>query len=53
MIEFQYLGGPILSACLTDGDKKIELKPGFYMEHDEDVRAVVVEFDRYFNYYKV
>ncbi|CAD6260447.1 unnamed protein product [Miscanthus lutarioriparius] len=44
---FQYLGGP------TDGDKKIELKPGFYMEHDEDVGAVVVGFDRYFNYYKV
>lgn len=74
----------------TDGDKKIELKPGLYMEHDEDVRmiflhvlggggwgggwhavrsrptkwhafggfvlqvgAVVVGFDRYFNYYKV
>uniref|UniRef100_A0A0D9W6K5 phosphoglycolate phosphatase n=1 Tax=Leersia perrieri TaxID=77586 RepID=A0A0D9W6K5_9ORYZ len=44
---FQYLGGP------SDGDKKIELKPGFYMEHDKDVGAVVVGFDRYFNYYKV
>uniref|UniRef100_A0A0D3FXC6 phosphoglycolate phosphatase n=2 Tax=Oryza TaxID=4527 RepID=A0A0D3FXC6_9ORYZ len=51
---FQYLGGP------SDGDKKIELKPGFYMEHDKDVTtiptlvgAVVVGFDRYFNYYKV
>ncbi|XP_062226025.1 phosphoglycolate phosphatase 1A, chloroplastic-like [Phragmites australis] len=44
---FQYLGGP------TDGDKKIELKPGYYMEHDKDVGAVVVGFDRYFNYYKV
>ncbi|KAF7847280.1 hypothetical protein BT93_L3126 [Corymbia citriodora subsp. variegata] len=43
----QYLGGP------EDGGKKIELKPGFYMEHDEDVGAVVVGFDRYFNYYKV
>jgi hypothetical protein len=21
----------------TDGDKKIELKPGYYMEHDKDV----------------
>uniref|UniRef100_A0A0E0KS68 phosphoglycolate phosphatase n=1 Tax=Oryza punctata TaxID=4537 RepID=A0A0E0KS68_ORYPU len=44
---FQHLGGP------SDGDKKIELKPGFYMEHDKDVGAVVVGFDRYFNYYKV
>ncbi|XP_072092232.1 phosphoglycolate phosphatase 1A, chloroplastic isoform X1 [Arachis hypogaea] len=44
---FQYLGGP------EDGDKKIELKPGFLMEHDHDVGAVVVGFDRYFNYYKI
>ncbi|KAG4211466.1 hypothetical protein ERO13_A02G108400v2 [Gossypium hirsutum] len=44
---FQYLGGP------EDGGKKIELKPGFLMEHDKDVGAVVVGFDRYFNYYKV
>ncbi|CAO2837480.1 unnamed protein product [Amaranthus hypochondriacus] len=44
---FQYLGGP------EDGDKKIELKPGFLMEHDKSVGAVVVGFDRYFNYYKV
>ncbi|PWA50255.1 haloacid dehalogenase-like hydrolase (HAD) superfamily protein [Artemisia annua] len=44
---FSYLGGP------EDGGKKIELKPGFYMEHDENVGAVVVGFDRYFNYYKV
>ncbi|KAF9674530.1 hypothetical protein SADUNF_Sadunf10G0136700 [Salix dunnii] len=28
---FQYLGGP------DDGGKKIELKPGFLMEHDKDV----------------
>ncbi|KAK3020500.1 hypothetical protein RJ639_045442 [Escallonia herrerae] len=44
---FHYLGGP------EDGGKKIELKPGFLMEHDENVGAVVVGFDRYFNYYKV
>ncbi|OAY84879.1 Phosphoglycolate phosphatase 1B, chloroplastic [Ananas comosus] len=44
---FQYLGGP------EDGDKKIELKPGFLMEHDESVGAVVVGFDRYVNYYKI
>ncbi|CAH9051481.1 unnamed protein product [Cuscuta europaea] len=44
---FQYLGGP------ADGGKKIELKPGFVMEHDENVGAVVVGFDRNFNYFKV
>ncbi|KAB1203441.1 Phosphoglycolate phosphatase 1B, chloroplastic [Morella rubra] len=44
---FQFLGGP------EDGGKKIELKPGFLMEHDKDVGAVVVGFDRYFNYYKI
>ncbi|KAL8517889.1 hypothetical protein ACS0TY_009269 [Phlomoides rotata] len=43
----QYLGGP------EDGEKKIELKPGYMMEHDENVGAVVVGFDRYFNYYKI
>lgn len=44
---FQYLGGP------EDGGKKIELKPGYLMEHDENVGAVVVGFDRNFNYYKI
>ncbi|PIA25841.1 hypothetical protein AQUCO_10800057v1 [Aquilegia coerulea] len=43
----QYLGGP------DDGGKNIELKPGYLMEHDESVGAVVVGFDRYFNYYKI
>ncbi|GLJ21963.1 hypothetical protein SUGI_0411340 [Cryptomeria japonica] len=43
---FNYLGGP------EDGNKRIELKPGFLMEHDENVGAVVVGFDRYVNYYK-
>ncbi|MCD7460201.1 Phosphoglycolate phosphatase 1A, chloroplastic [Datura stramonium] len=43
----QYLGGP------EDGDKKIELKPGYMMEQDKNVGAVVVGFDRYFNYHKI
>ncbi|XP_022987474.1 phosphoglycolate phosphatase 1B, chloroplastic-like [Cucurbita maxima] len=50
---YRYLGGP------DDGGKKIDLKPGFLMEHPFSypnltrVGAVVVGFDRYFNYYKV
>lgn len=44
---FQYLGGP------EDGKKSIELKPGYFMEHDGNVGAVVVGFDRYVNYYKL
>ncbi|KAK9163859.1 hypothetical protein Syun_004761 [Stephania yunnanensis] len=42
---FQYLGGP------EDGRKKIELKPGFLMEHDESVSAdlSIVDLDVPFN----
>eukprot|EP00882_Tetradesmus_deserticola_P028481 GHRQ01031733.1.p1 GENE.GHRQ01031733.1~~GHRQ01031733.1.p1 ORF type:complete len:378 (+),score=137.25 GHRQ01031733.1:85-1218(+) len=43
----QHLGGP------GDADKVVALKKGEYMEHDEDVGAVVVGFDRYINYYKI
>eukprot|EP00270_Netrium_digitus_P014937 TRINITY_DN515_c0_g1_i1.p1 TRINITY_DN515_c0_g1~~TRINITY_DN515_c0_g1_i1.p1 ORF type:complete len:420 (+),score=93.60 TRINITY_DN515_c0_g1_i1:23-1261(+) len=43
----QHIGGP------EDGKKAIDLAPGHYMEHDEDVGAVVVGFDRYINYYKL
>ncbi|CAM6065966.1 unnamed protein product [Sphagnum tenellum] len=42
-----YIGGP------EDGDKKIDLAPGRFMEHDQDVGAVVVGFDRNINYYKL
>nr|ABK24589.1 unknown [Picea sitchensis] len=44
---FKYLGGP------DDGDRRIELKPGFLLEQDKEVGAVVVGFDRYVNYYKI
>ncbi|KAJ8557512.1 hypothetical protein K7X08_003137 [Anisodus acutangulus] len=47
LAAIQHLGGP------EDGDKKIELKPGYMMEQDKNVGAVVVGFDRYFNYHKI
>jgi hypothetical protein len=47
LVGVPHIGGP------ADGDKKIDLSPGNYMEHDKDVGAVVVGFDRYFNYYKI
>ena len=43
----KHLGGP------SDADKKINLSPGEFMEHDHDVGAVVVGFDRNINYYKI
>ncbi|KAI3431665.1 hypothetical protein D9Q98_004712 [Chlorella vulgaris] len=42
-----HIGGP------ADGDKKVELTPGMLLEHDHDVGAVVVGFDRNINYYKI
>ena len=47
LVGIPHLGGP------ADADQKIDLKPGFYLPHDTDVGAVVVGFDRHFNYYKI
>ncbi|KAF2907570.1 phosphoglycolate phosphatase 1A, chloroplastic isoform X2 [Oryza sativa Japonica Group] len=44
---FQYLGGP------SDGDKKIELKPGFYMEHDKDVTTIPTSTRHLFHMYRM
>eukprot|EP00798_Chlamydomonas_sp_ICE-L_P008759 gene8758-33623_t len=43
----KHLGGP------QDADRQVNLKPGEFMEHDKDVGAVVVGFDRNINYYKM
>merc|ERR1712087_996342 len=42
-----HIGGP------ADAGKGIELAPGQLLEHDKDVSAVIVGFDRYINYYKL
>ena len=47
LVGIRHIGGP------ADGDKRISLKAGEFMEHDHDVGAVVVGFDRYINYYKL
>jgi phosphoglycolate/pyridoxal phosphate phosphatase family enzyme len=47
LIGVPHIGGP------SDGEKKVELKPGFALDHDHDVGAVVVGFDRHINYYKI
>lgn len=47
LVNIPHLGGP------ADADKKVKLKAGEYMEHDHEVGAVVVGFDRHINYYKI
>lgn len=47
LASIPHLGGP------ADVDSKINLGKGVYMEHDHDVGAVIVGFDRYINYYKI
>lgn len=47
LLNINHIGGP------SDADKKVELTPGTFMEHDKDVAAVVVGFDRNINYHKI
>lgn len=47
LIDVPWIGGG------QDAGKKIELKSGFALPHDEDVGAVIVGFDREINYHKI
>ena len=46
-VGVSHLGGE------ADADKTVTLAPGQLMEHDPDVGAVIVGFDRNVNYYKI
>ena len=47
MIGVPWIGGG------SDAGKKIELKSGYALPHDENVGAVIVGFDREINYHKI
>lgn len=47
LINVPYIGGP------ADAGKQPNMGPGDFMEHDHDVGAVIVGFDRTINYYKI
>merc|ERR1719160_1746832 len=50
--ELDLLGIPWLGAE-ADADKKPSMGSGGKLDHDPEVGAVVVGFDRHFNYYKI
>jgi len=47
MIDIPWIGGP------DDKDKEPDMGPGGKLDHDKDVGAVIVGFDRFVNYYKI
>jgi len=47
MIGVPWIGGP------NDKDKVPNMGPGDFVEHDHDVGAVIVGFDRHINYHKI
>jgi len=47
LIDVEWIGGP------NDEGKVPSMGPGDKLEHDHDVGAVVVGFDRHVNYYKI
>jgi len=50
--ELDLIGVPWIGGG-ADAGKKIELKSGYALPHDEDVGAVIVGFDREINYHKI
>jgi phosphoglycolate phosphatase len=47
LLNIKWTGGE------ADKGKEVTLSEGLYMEHDKDVSAVIVGFDRHFNYHKI
>jgi 4-nitrophenyl phosphatase/phosphoglycolate phosphatase len=47
LIGVPWIGGP------QDKDKVPKMGPGDFVEHDHDVAAVIVGFDRHINYHKI
>jgi phosphoglycolate/pyridoxal phosphate phosphatase family enzyme len=47
LINVPWIGGP------NDKGKQPDMGPGAMVEHDHDVGAVIVGFDRFINYYKI
>lgn len=47
LIGVPYIGGP------ADSGKQPDMSSGGFVEHDSEVGAVIVGFDRYVNYYKI
>lgn len=47
LIGVPYIGGP------ADSEKQPDMGPGGRLEHDHDVGAVIVGFDRFINYFKI
>lgn len=47
LIDVPWIGGP------NDKGKQPDMGPGGKLEHDHDVGAVIVGFDRFVNYYKI
>jgi len=47
LIDVPWVGGP------DDNGKEPDMGPGGKLEHDKDIGAVIVGFDRHVNYYKI